>query len=71
MARDLSQARALADSPRLGGPVEYLRALLGVALAILDALPPQPVAVEVEAPAPAPAPSAAGPKPAKGKRGEA
>ena len=69
MARDLSHARALADSPRFGGAVEYLRALLGVALAILDALP-QPSAAEVEAPAPAPAP-AAGPKPSKGKRGGA
>lgn len=70
MARDLSHARALADSPRFGGATEYLRALLGVALAILDALP-QPSTAEVEAPAPAPAPPAAGPKPAKGKRGGA
>jgi hypothetical protein len=69
MPLDLAQARALADSPRLGGQVEYLRALLGVALAILDAMPPQPVAVEAEAPAPVPAPPAAGPAPVKGKRG--
>jgi hypothetical protein len=69
MSPDLAHARTLAASARLGGPTEYLRALLGVALAILDRLPEPVQVVEAEpapAPTPAPAPPAAG-KP-KGKR---
>ncbi len=65
MSPDLAHARTLAASARFGGPTEYLRALLGVALAILDRLPEPVQAVEAE-PAPAPATPAAG-KP-KGKR---
>jgi len=68
MSPDLAHARTLAASARFGGPTEYLRALLGVALAILDRLPEPVQAVEAEpAPAPAPAPPPAPATPAAGK----
>ncbi len=66
MSPDLAHARTLAASARFGGPTEYLRALLGVALAILDRLPEPVQAVEAE-PAPAPAPPPAPATPAAGK----
>lgn len=66
MSPDLAHARTLAASARFGGPTEYLRALLGVALAILDRLPEPVQVVEVE-PAPAPAPPPAPATPAAGK----
>ncbi len=66
MSPDLAHARTLAASARFGGPTEYLRALLGVALAILDRLPEPVQAVEAE-PAPAPAPTPAPATPAAGK----
>ena len=69
MSPDLAHARTLAASARFGGPTEYLRALLGVALAILDRLPEPVQAVEAEpAPAPPPAPATPAAGKPKGKR---
>jgi hypothetical protein len=59
----LAEARRLASSSRFGADAEYLRALLGVGLAILDRL--EAPAPPVEVAPPATVAPAAPPKPSR------